>query len=106
MTEETSSAEPAGYIVVCGTCDNVFRVHPGRPTCPACGGDPDYVLMALEPQPGAEEETMSEQQEGGDAPSQEIPPPPSPAAGEPEGEPESGDESGEKPGSPAEDEGS
>lgn len=31
-------------IVVCGTCDNVFRVHAGRPTCPTCGGEPVIEL--------------------------------------------------------------
>ena len=35
-------------IVACGSCDNVFRVHEGRPTCPACGGDPNLIILDLD----------------------------------------------------------
>jgi len=46
MTTAEAPAEVARFqISVCGTCDVVFRVHPGRPSCPVCGGDPDQVLI-------------------------------------------------------------
>lgn len=32
-------------IVVCGTCNVVFMVHAGRPSCPSCGGDPFLILQ-------------------------------------------------------------
>jgi uncharacterized Zn finger protein (UPF0148 family) len=45
MTTPEATPEVATFkIVVCGTCDVVFRTHPGRPSCPACGGDPDLEL--------------------------------------------------------------
>ncbi len=41
----TTPPEVATFkIVACGTCDNVFRTHPGRPSCPMCGGEPDLEL--------------------------------------------------------------
>ena len=47
----TPEAPPAALwykIVVCGTCDNVFREHAGRPTCPTCGGPPIIELFSAE----------------------------------------------------------
>ena len=46
MTTPEAPAEVAQFqISVCGTCDVVFRVHAGRPSCPVCGGDPNQVLV-------------------------------------------------------------
>lgn len=46
MTTPEAPTEVGRFqISVCGTCDVVFRVHAGRPSCPVCGGDPNQVLM-------------------------------------------------------------
>jgi len=46
VTTPEAPAEPERFqISVCGTCDVVFRVHAGRPSCPVCGGDPNQVLI-------------------------------------------------------------
>jgi hypothetical protein len=46
MTTPEAPAEVGRFqISVCGTCDVVFRVHAGRPSCPVCGGDPNQVLL-------------------------------------------------------------
>ena len=49
MTNEEAPPAAKWYkIVVCGTCDNVFREHAGRPTCPTCGGPPMIELFSGE----------------------------------------------------------
>jgi hypothetical protein len=49
MTTEAAAPAAVWYkIVVCGTCDGVFREHAGRPTCPACGGPPMIELFSGE----------------------------------------------------------
>ena len=56
MTTPEAPTEPERFqISVCGTCDVVFRVHAGRPSCPVCGGDPNQVLI------GGVIETVSEE---------------------------------------------
>lgn len=105
MEENRTGQAPSEAIVVCGTCDNVYRVHAGRRTCPECGGDPAIVIMTLDVQPGAEEEATSQHEEGGQPAAGETPTPPPPAAGEPEKGLGSEAGPGREPGSPAEGEG-
>lgn len=46
MTTPEAAPEAVPYkIVVCGTCNVLFMVHPGRPSCPSCGGEPFLVLQ-------------------------------------------------------------
>ena len=44
-TPEAPTEAERFQISVCGTCDVVFRVHAGRPSCPVCGGDPNQVII-------------------------------------------------------------
>jgi uncharacterized Zn finger protein (UPF0148 family) len=78
MTTPEAPAEVARFqISVCGTCDVVFRVHSGRPSCPVCGGDPNQVLIegtiltALEEMPAL---TEGEPAPPAEASSEEPPP--------------------------------
>lgn len=70
-------------IVACGTCDNVYRVHEGRTTCPHCGGDPDLIVSVIEEEPEPAPAPESEASAG--SPGQETSPvaSPAPVAGEP-----------------------
>lgn len=82
MTSEESPQEPQEWIVVCATCDSVFRVHPGRPSCPHCGGAPGIRLFSLSPEPGTEGPTDSSTQAPPPDETGRPPAPPSLAAGE------------------------
>ena len=45
MTTDTETSAIIIGIVACDTCDNVYRAHEGRQTCPTCGGDPGYLVI-------------------------------------------------------------
>lgn len=80
----TAPEEPERFeaIVVCGTCDLVFRAHAGRGTCPTCGGEPSMVLHDLVPDP-APATAEPEVEDLPEAPQSEVAPtPPVPAADE------------------------
>ena len=86
MTDQSAPPAPPEQIVVCSTCDNVFRSHAGRQSCPACGGDPDLAIMTLaeEPEPVDSNETADS---GVPNPSNdELETPPAPAADEQPGD--------------------
>lgn len=34
-------------LVACATCDRAFLAHPGRQTCPDCGGDKGPILITF-----------------------------------------------------------
>jgi hypothetical protein len=80
MTQpEAAPAALAYRIVTCGTCDNVFMVHAGRPSCPVCGGGPGIVLQ--EGEINLESTDLAEGR-----PLQAEPPPEAPAEGQREEE--------------------
>lgn len=47
MTNDASEPTPDAALVSCQTCDVAFLVHPGRPSCPVCGGPPGTILVEL-----------------------------------------------------------
>jgi hypothetical protein len=81
MTTETPETTLVIGIVACGTCDNVFRAHQARQTCPTCGGDPAFLIVDLtptqsEPSPAAppsDEETLAEPAAAEVTPSESAP---------------------------------
>jgi hypothetical protein len=54
MTTEPEAPPVINGIVACGTCDNVFRAHPGRQSCPTCGGDPGYMIIDYSESPAGD----------------------------------------------------
>ena len=67
MADDINAAAVTEAIVVCETCDSVFRAHEGRGTCPCCGGRPLMVLQYLQPQPAPAESEGAEQDVPGPA---------------------------------------
>lgn len=52
---ENGEQPVAQALVICGTCDLCYRIHAGRRTCPACGGEPLAVFMDLHEEPAQED---------------------------------------------------
>ena len=83
MATQTEAPAVVEAIVVCGTCDSVFRMHEGRGTCPCCGGGPTLMLVSLGEQPAPEETPSLGLDGAGAADRDPNPAPPAPAPDEP-----------------------
>lgn len=82
MDLPSETAPVAERIVVCATCDSVFRSHEGRQSCPCCGGDPAFGLFTFDEQPAPAESDQSVSSPPKDRPQALATPPPVPAAEE------------------------
>ena len=77
MTTDTEAPAVIKAVVACGTCDSVYRAHPGRQTCPCCGGDPDLIIIDLftaESEAAAQVDTAAEGVSAEPAPGEVTPP--------------------------------
>ena len=95
MVQEAEAPAIIQGIVACATCDNVYRAHEGRQTCPTCGGDPGYLVIDYSADTAAAsgEEAPIEGDAAAPPPAGEVTPAGQAPAPEPGPSP-SGDESG------------
>ena len=102
MNAQNDQPRISAAAVACATCDNIFLMHAGRPTCPACGGEPRLMLLdASDLMPGpqeASEEGETAQDVSGNEPPAE---PSAPTAPEPPAAEEAGNDSPSAPDSSA-----
>ena len=101
MNDQNDQPQISSALVICGTCDNAFRMHAGRASCPGCGGDATIIVSELtDVTPGAQE-AAREGENASDASGSEPTTPPieQPAAESPAGG-ETGQDSPSAPGSP------